>query len=220
MAGFFEDLLPRLRVFSFFRNWSRKGLATPSRITTGAGRALVLEQLEWDCWTADAQTERLIGRGFIDAQPTMLRASSSMIADWLLAAAALQCRLLARVRRLVVVSPKAPADLVEILAAAPELRHLSALGVRCCIHTFFLRGRWAADLVHRRLRSLQLMTSHCERFIPPPADCATRLQKLHIPRLRVVQVCGNVWTHSRGQKKKTEQQEALEGQLCSRRRGA
>jgi hypothetical protein len=192
MAGFFEDLLPRLRVFSFRGSWARKGAGAPSRTTTGATAVLVLEELNWDCASVDVEKGLQIGQGFIDAQPTMLHASSSMIADWLLAAAGLQCRLLARVRRLVVVSPNAPAELAEILAAAPELRHLCALDVRCCIHTSFLRGRWAADLVHHRLRSLQLMTSHCERFIPPPADCATRLQERHFPRLRAVQVCATV----------------------------
>jgi hypothetical protein len=187
MAGFFEDLLPRLRVFSFYGNWAQNGVTT----TAGAARALVLEQLKWDCSTADAETGLPIGQGFIGAQPTMLRASSSMIADWLLAAAGPQCRLLAHVRRLIVISPKTVAELTEILTAAPQLRHLSVTDVRGGIYAFFLERPWeATGLVHRRLRSLQFESSQhtAERSHAPSAYCATQLQQLFFPRLRVLQV--------------------------------
>jgi hypothetical protein len=128
MEGFFEGLLPRLRVFSFHGNWARKG-GSPSRTTTGAAPAgFVLQELNRDCLTVDAET-------------------------------------------------------------------LSAQDVRGGAHAFFLAGPWAAGLAHRRLRSLQFELSRVadQWYDPPPADCATRLQQLHFPRLRVVQVGENVF---------------------------
>jgi hypothetical protein len=177
-AGFFECLLPRLRVFHFSGVWPKNDPAVdePPRPLP------LLHDLSWHC-------EDFVS-GFAHAQPSKLCAPfRTMIADWLLSGETIDCDQAARgplscVRHLRILSPlPEPAEVASVLRAAPELRTLDA-------GAHFRGGLdWAADpafegLIHPRLRSIRVpclnqLVSNDAYYYP--------LQQRHFPRLQEMQ---------------------------------
>jgi hypothetical protein len=72
VAGFFTDLLPRLRVFRFCGNWS---MAIDEAVAPAAPLPL-LEELEW----CDDDDQPTLLHGFLGARPMMLSAPYELVA--------------------------------------------------------------------------------------------------------------------------------------------
>jgi hypothetical protein len=150
VAGFFDCLLPRLRVFHFSGSWP----ADDPTIVESSRPLPLLHELSWKCDD--------VVSGFSNAQPATLCAPfPTMIAHWLpptdvtVSEQPARCPL-ARVRHLRLFShvPSAP-EMASVLRAAPELRRLDA-------GLLFRYGLdWADDpafdgLIHPRLRSIRV----------------------------------------------------------------
>jgi hypothetical protein len=171
VAGFFECLLPRLRVFHFSGSWP----ADDPAIIEPPRPLPLLHELLWRC-------DDFVSN-FSNAQPmTVCAPFPTMIAHWLspvtVYGQAARCPLAcARHLRLFSCLPK-PAEMASVLRAAPELRTLDA--------GFLFRGGldWAADpafegLIHPRLRSIGV-TGVCS-LTDAQYDL---LQQRHFPRLQ------------------------------------
>jgi hypothetical protein len=186
VAGFFEELLPRLRVFDFFGAW-------PTAVTTAEGVATtqqplpLLRELVWDCRGRNGVEA---SRGFMGAQPMVLHTTDAVFAEWVnnaagageglntsLSGGALAC---VRGLRFLGSSPD-ECSTARLLQSTPQLRDLD-LG--------WLDGGvfWDdvvpsfADLVHPRLQRIRVDAA---RFADcPPRDCAEQLRRLHFPRFR------------------------------------
>jgi hypothetical protein len=174
VAGFFETLLPRLRVFRFSGDWPvEDGMAT------APAQALpLLEELNWELDIDDLN----IADGFAGARPVVLCAPRATIAQYAAAGrAAGGCGPLSRVRDLQFHGATARAsDVAAVLRAAPELRTFD-LGVLC------RRLEWSNDaafagLVHRKLRLFRFQS--CELISELVFAQYDELQARHFPRLR------------------------------------
>jgi hypothetical protein len=192
VAGFFEDLLPRLRVFRFYGTWpwSREGAAG---IT--AQPLPLLQELVWGPISHHAEA-----RGFIGAQPVTLDTSHEVIADWFAAADGDDIATnvdgtaaggpLARVRDLRVsgMGSSETSDMARMLRAAPHLRALSIISglVDNPFSNMLARpDPCPVTLTHGRVRSVVIQSRELRS---PTADAATRLRERHFPRLRELTV--------------------------------
>jgi hypothetical protein len=114
-AGFFECLLPRLRVFHFSGSWPTDdpAIAEPARPLP------LLHELSWQC--------KDYVSGFSNAHPVKLCAPfRMMIAHWVSPGQAARGPLACvRYLRIFGILPK-PAELASVLRAAPEFRTLDA----------------------------------------------------------------------------------------------
>jgi hypothetical protein len=175
VAGFFETLLPRLRVFRFSGDWPADG----ATVMAPAQALPELEELVWEPIDTD---DLDVANAFAGAQPVVLCAPCATIVKYAAAGRAGCCGPLSRVRglRFYDKTPQA-SDVAAVLQAAPELRTLDGgeLGNRL---------EWRSDpafagLVHRRLRSLRFRHS---AFRIPELFSARydELQAHHFPRLR------------------------------------
>jgi hypothetical protein len=192
VAGFFTDLLPRLRVFRFCGNWS---MASDEAVAPAAPLPL-LEELEW----CDDDDQPTLLHGFLGARPMLLSAPYELVVKCLSArseglASEPANGLLARARELHIVSTVAPvgiADVAHVLRAAPQLRNFST-GIHVHGDTTWLTASHAplphafVDPVHPRLRCLDVSTASRDR---PSSDegCASRLRRTCFPRLRELTV--------------------------------
>jgi hypothetical protein len=178
VAGFFDTLLSRLRVFRFSGDWPVEEGGVPKT------PAHVLPLLEEFVWEVDKDNFG-IADGFAGAQPVMLCAPCATIVSYAAAGTAGGCGLLSRVRGLHFYewAPQA-SDVAAVLQAAQELRTLD-------VGTLGSRLDWRRDpafvgLVHRRLRSLQF--SHSVLGAPTVQELIAaqydKLQAHHFPRLR------------------------------------
>jgi hypothetical protein len=207
VAGFFEDLLPRLRVFHFCGRWPAAGDDDMS--TIAAPPLPLLQDLVWD---ALVPTTTL--REFLRAQPTLLHipyeflcvdcpttVDGGVLVDTTISG------FLARVCEFHILSssdssthsPLAPADVARILQAAPQLRTFRINGrVRFDTTTSWLTPTAAASdtldaaafewPTHDRLRCFSLQLAGTAASCEPDAECAARLRRLHFPRLRELTV--------------------------------
>jgi hypothetical protein len=190
-AGFFTDLLPRLRVFHFDGTWSKLQDQPPA--TTTVAPLPLLQELVWDCHY-DAVTPR----EFLGAQPTVLHAPYALISQcWLGGAADAPAEFLARVCDLRIttlfeVSLLEPTDVARVLRAAPQLK------------TFYIddyvsdNGSWLTPtapthpafegLVHPRLREFGFARDEedGEEATPAHDGWVAHLRRCHFPRLRKV----------------------------------
>jgi hypothetical protein len=174
VAGFFECLLPRLRVFHFSGSWPKDdpAIAEPPRPLP------LLHELSWQC--------NDFVSGFSNAQPTELCAPfHTMITHWLPANGdAPHCGQAARgplacVRYLRVFGfqPK-PADLASVLRAAAELRTLDA-GVQRADGLDWAGHPAFEGLVHHWLRSIRVRGAGPQLFAH-----FDPLRQRHFPRLQ------------------------------------
>jgi hypothetical protein len=125
-AGFFTDLLPRLRVFHFRgTKWPLPKAEKSAALTSSpASPQLQLEELVWD----EHHPQPTVFRGFRGARPTVLHASSDLIVECLPGSGVPLSGLLIRVSELHVLQGKAfdLSDIAQALRAAPELRTFRA----------------------------------------------------------------------------------------------
>jgi hypothetical protein len=197
LTGFFENLLPRLRVFHFSGMWP-----SSREEDTNAGEFMaqplpLLQELVWSCPT-NHHAEAL---KFIGAQPVTLDTSHEMIADWLAVAdgdsatgvggavgtgGPLACLRDLRVSGLG--SANTP-DVARMLRAAPHLRALAIGGFQGSPFWHTLAGPDPHEVTptHERVRSI-VIHSTVEETRPPRADTVTQLRKRHFPRLRELTV--------------------------------
>jgi hypothetical protein len=209
VAGFFVDLLPRLRVFRFRGKWPTA--AAESATVNALPLPLpLLEVLEWrELYDENHLAQPTVLRGFLGARPTVLSAPHELIVECLAgrvdgAPGEPATSLLTRVCDLEVLrrSVTAPFDvsaMAQVLLAAPQLR---TFGVHTSRETaMHVRGdtSWltASDaplapafvgLVHPRLRHLRVLLELPPG--PPSRDesCASRLRRICFPRLRELKV--------------------------------
>jgi hypothetical protein len=164
VAGFFADLLPRLRVFQFHGSWPEVNAAAES--ATAPPLLPLLHELVWQ---NNSGTSMAL-RGFLGAQPTVLHAP---VAEWLTGCddgapgGPSPRNGLARVCEFLVVrcadtAPADVSDIAHVLRAAPRLRTLrsDSLAFRGDM-SWFTAATSAAplhpsfvSLVHPRLRCL------------------------------------------------------------------
>jgi hypothetical protein len=148
VAGFFECLLPRLRVFHYFGPWPKDDPA----ITEPSRSLPLLRELLWDCTD-------FVG-GFDEARPTMLGAPcSKVIASWLHVShtshGTYDRTPLACVRDLrSYASLPDPTDVVRMLRAAPELRKLD-VGISAWPKLGWCNEPAFVGLAHPSLRSIR-----------------------------------------------------------------
>jgi hypothetical protein len=188
VAGFFENLLPRLQVCRVRGSW-------PSAARLHAPQPYpLLQELLWHCPFADDSTQSddtVKARRFMGAQPVVFTGYDTMIAYWVAAGETHPAgghaawTPLARVRelrftRLLRGGLNAP-EVARLLRAAPQLQHLH-------LHTLVDLPTWSSDpsfegLTHPCLRSVSFADA------PRAASfgvmrCAAELRRLHFPRLR------------------------------------
>jgi hypothetical protein len=190
VAGFFEDLLPRLRTFHFDGKWP---LEQTTMVAASAPLPL-LQELE----LKDASPHPDIARMFMGARPVVLRVSFGMLSHWPTAAdeagffAGTTCsdspitcaRLLS-----ITIGPPTSSEVARILRAAPQLRHFIINGIRDLTWlTSFELPTCApfVGLVHRNVRRIEL-----PYMGGAPATTGTAFSLLrasHFPRLQRIRI--------------------------------
>jgi hypothetical protein len=191
-AGFFTDLLPRLRVFHFAMEWPD---VQDQSASTMIAPLPLLQELAWD---VSGRSENFAPREFLGAQPAVLHAPYSLISECCVSAVDEAASFLARVCDLHITAafdmdPLDPSDVARLLRAAPRVKK---------IHTDHLvhgGGSWLAPtapthpafegLVHPRLREFGIGCAEAEEddmsdATPPNDEWAGHLQRRHFPRLR------------------------------------
>jgi hypothetical protein len=189
VAGFFTDLLPRLRVFDFQGRWPEAQELPASTVAP----LPLLQELVWNASRGVAPRE------FLGAQPTVLHVPHKLISQCGLGAVDEATSFLARVSDLrisapVVVDALDPADVARVLRAGLQLKKFHTA------HSVHPAASWLAPtapphpafegLVHPRLREFGIRTSHAEitQGTSPGAEWAAHLRRRHFPRLRELSI--------------------------------
>jgi hypothetical protein len=185
VAGFFDVLLPRLRVFHISGSWPLDEAEAP---LAPQPRPL-LQELQWRCPFLD---DTKVARGFMGARPVAFTGSHTMIAEWLVADASQEWTPLARVRELHFTGRLGdrlnPVEVAQLLRAAPQLRRLHFGEFSIDLST------WSSDpsfesLTHLCLQSICFAGGYARRGVPLAVlHCAAELRRLHFPRLRYLRV--------------------------------
>jgi hypothetical protein len=195
VAGFFEDLLPRLQVLHYIGGW-------PQNLHSDAAGSLYaplpLPQL---------RTLKLDGfRGhpppwtrFAAARPSVFWTNDQVIQCWLspgdgvtaaAASAAVSCSLAAvREFEIVIRSPSlfTPTNIARLLRAAPHIETLFVMAPGVNVDSSWLEQSTHAafgELVHSKLRRIRVSGLS---FMTLPSDCVVRLRQRHFPRLKAVE---------------------------------
>jgi hypothetical protein len=180
VAGFFEDLVPRLRALHYHGPWPTDDQA-PDRATTAAivpQPLPLLQELIFRCLTVPP-----VEREFMGAQPAMLEMSHAAVTDMLVTAPLIggeaTYRPLARVRDLCLTSDgdnPHSSDVARLLRAAPQLRKLKLESLPDLLNDPAFTG-----LVLPWLRSIHVGAM---KHAHSPANCGMQLRRLHFPRLQ------------------------------------
>jgi hypothetical protein len=193
VAGFFTDLLPRLRIFHFWGTWPVDSAAAVAPTAPPLPLPL-LEKLVWH----EHSLQPSVLREFLGARPIVLRVPNGLIAECLPRERA--SSLLARVCELQICDSATPldvTDLARLLSAATQLRHLvvdKLSGIDWpWLATTAKAPKLAGLLGHPRLRRF------CARDAwPCPTSShsawAWRLRRTCFPRLRVMEINGEVFS--------------------------
>jgi hypothetical protein len=183
VAGFFECLLPRLRVFHFNGKWPKgDGFNAPYE-RVPQQRLPRLQELVWQGTPIDSD----LLTGFIGAEPLVLHVPDTAITAWLAADNASPWGLthsssLDRVRDLNCVASTAT-DVANVLRAARQLRGLTASRLRGGLSSLLdPHSTFAVDKLVRPW--VQVIHLHSLDKVAPAPDCATQLRQRFFPRLR------------------------------------
>jgi hypothetical protein len=195
VAGFFEDLLPRLQLFEFAGQWPQNLASEDAAASSPAAAPLQLPHLRTLNLQGGIHTPPWTG--FMGARPLELRADDLMIAHWLPPEdhrdgdVAIACPL-SSVRTLrVVVRSRAvftPTNVARLLRASPHLETLiiSMWGVDVDeswpVHPAF------DGLVHLKLKRVRI--PGWSLTTPLTSDSFTRLRQRHFPRLKELGIDG------------------------------
>jgi hypothetical protein len=192
VAGFFTDLLPRLRVFHFDGQWPVEGEEIDALIPPSLP---LLEELVW----VQTDLQPTVFRRFVGARPIKLRAAYKLIIDiirWsLLEGDAPECSMFASLCELHALKifpyfPVSISSVVRVLRAAPQLQTFRVdpyLGG----DTLWLTASNApldaavVGLVHPRLQHFSV---NARISLSRDASCASRLRQVCFPALRVLKV--------------------------------
>jgi hypothetical protein len=195
VKGFFELLVPRLRVLSFATFapvWSEEEYA-PSDEPPPA--LPLLRDLSWH--DRDAPVE--LARRFMGARPLELDMSHAAIADWLAAVKMTgagregPCAQLSGVRGLNIRGALSSSEIARVLRVAPQLRRFVTYSNGIPFWLVDTSGRALSGSTHPRLRIIevrQYADSDTDEWdeddaqLLPPIDCALRLRRSHFPRLQ------------------------------------
>jgi hypothetical protein len=183
VAGFFEDLVPRLRVLHFRGVWPNND---PAPLAIVPKPLPLLQELSFCCFSGIS-----VENAFIRAQPLMLIMPHAAVTNMLRAASLMPGEAthqpLARVRDLRLVPgfygggiPPNPSDVARLLRAAPQLRNFNGSSLEGGFD--WLDDPAFTGLVHPWLRSVRVLTETCHA--DPPLDWAVQLRRLHFPRLQ------------------------------------
>jgi hypothetical protein len=173
VAGFFEDLVPRLRVLHYSGPWPEDNQAFAVIMPQPLP---LLQELVFSF-----PRDSAVARRFAGAQPVILHVPHAAAA---LMASEMTHRPLARVRNLCLAfggSAPDSSDVARLLHAAPQLRKFSCRrrlqgGLKWLHHPAF------TGLVHPWLRSVRVdLAVNAE---PAPVECGVQLRRLHFPRLQ------------------------------------
>jgi hypothetical protein len=199
VAGFFTDLLPRLRVLRFVGKWPATAATAESAPRTAPPPLPLLEVLEWRDVSHPPQSAVL--RGFLGARPTFLSAPNELIAECMnerdSSGESAGSNLLTGVcnLRVGVVGPRIDfSAAARVLRVAPQLRTFT---VSVFSDTSWLTTSDAplvpafVGLVHPRLRYFIVQP----RFPPRSSDerCASRLRRTCFPRLQELAVASKTF---------------------------
>jgi hypothetical protein len=202
VAGFFEDLLPRLQVFQFLGYWPQNLDTHDDAASSTAPQPLPhLRSLKLHGLDGHAPP----WMGFIGARPLeFLTDDVVMIERWLAledhhrdgdaaastSASGVVCCPLGSVRTLQIAvrSLCSPPDAAQLLRAAPHLETLtvSVFASDVDVDSSWLRHPAFDGLVHSKLKRIVL--SGLRSIFPFTSDCLLRLRHLHFPRLRGVTI--------------------------------
>jgi hypothetical protein len=202
VAGFFTDLLPRLRVFHFMGKWPTAAVAKSALRTVSPPPPLpLLGELVWQEEVfSNRPLHPTVLRGLLGARPSVLSVPYELIVECLRHSPGEPTdNLLTRVcdLRIGVVGPRVDIHLsaaAQVLRAAPQLR---TFAVSVFGDTSWLTASAAPiprafmDLVHPRLR---LLTVHPRLpHFSSDEGCASRLRRTCFPRLRELAVGGETF---------------------------
>jgi hypothetical protein len=192
VAGFFTDLLPRLRVFCFSGAWPWMQAAPES-----AGEIAPLPLLEELVWQAEYCSQPEVLREFLGARPRLLHGPYELIAEGLVcqggsAPGGSTGQFLSRVRELCVTGgPFLPPYLAPMLRAAPRLRVMIDYHSSPSVAPIILLDPAFADLSHPRLQVFASGACPVDAARQRFDECApARLRRTCFPRLREVKVNG------------------------------
>jgi hypothetical protein len=195
VAGFYDDLLPRLQSFHFAGWWPEKSGAP------ALSPLPLLHDLNWKGSVDDEENwieePRALPNEFYGAQPESLHATLFSIAERLTEVEAADGhesgadRFLARVRDLWIgleTFEVSNSDFARLLHAAPQLRRLTVEFNREQEKIDGAEGEdedsAILEVVHTRLRHLVVICHDEGGSSEEVADCAVKLQHLYFPRLR------------------------------------
>jgi hypothetical protein len=186
VAGFYDELLPRLRSFHLEGTWPQ---TDDEPEMADVVRLPLLEDLKWRSnWDINLP-RRLMG-----ARPSTLDSSLANLVAWLQAADRARSpdspnvtSPLAHVRALTVGLGRTLPDaalLARLLRAAPHLQQL-AFCVYVWEHALWvLSDEFTPELVHPRLQRVAVFGKNSSPTGPVPSGCGVRLRQRHFPRLR------------------------------------
>jgi hypothetical protein len=208
VAGFFTDLLPRLRVFNFRGCWPMPPAGPDAASTILPLPLPLLEELTW-CGNV---TDPAFFRWFHEAQPLLLHAPYELLAECVpgrdggpTETAPSLLSHVSELRLLYAATPLNVSDVGSILRAAPRLCRFS-MDQQLHGDTLWLAASATAPLhpafigfVHHRLRYFSVGSSgRAELSAPPPSphcanECASRLRRTCFPRLREMEINGETF---------------------------
>jgi hypothetical protein len=189
VAGFFEDLLPRLQDLRYTGLWPRN---LQDEKAAPLCAPLLLPHLRNLALLGTYSSHPPPWTWFVGARPLTLCADGAMLPRWLPPEGAASCRLLAAVRTLEITafSPTLffPAYVAQLSRAAPHLAILIVSASGANINSSWLGHPAFDELVHLTLQRIRLRGFRFPNA--PSSDTLLRMRQRHFPRLKELAIDG------------------------------